>query len=1091
MSQPIDQLERLRAIDPSNSYIVQAPAGSGKTELLSQRYLTLLTCVKQPEEILALTFTKKAAAEMRERILHALNEAKQPFAGDSDHERKRYELASQVLAHDEANDWQLCKNPNRMKIQTLDSLAARISKTRPILTEGNSTFQIEDNPKQYYQLAARNVIEYLHDAELEWQQAVYNIIQHLDVNLFKIENLFINILTRREQWLPYLLNQNLGQQIIDAIAVSQNQALNKLKCLETNLIEQWIEIGIYTDRQLETDRVASLTFAEDYFSSEHIVAWKALIDVVLKKDMTFRKRLDKSIGFPAPSTAKEKDEKEARKIFKEKATTLIKSLEAETDILEALREISCIPCAEDYHKIDPLIESLKEILPILTAELKHIFNQHHIIDFNELTSLAQATLMDQDQPSDIQLKLDYQIKHILVDEFQDTSNNQFQLLQSLTAGWEPNDGRTLFFVGDPMQSIYRFRQAEVGLFLQVQSGLFGRLPIEALNLQSNFRSSADVINWVNNAFKYIFPEQPIAHLGAVNYASSVAERTFAGQVEAHLFLDNEQEAENLCAIINKHIEENKRIALLVRSRNHLIALTEKLNALNIAYNATELERLLDDPLCLDLYSITQALCENTHKLAWLALLRSPFCGLTLDSLYLLAQNTEDDFLAHLNQQLAEQRLQGEEAERFTTFMSIMNSARMLIKKIPLAELVQSVWMSFKGEQLSVDHDKKQTIADKFFATIEKQQDNFFINDFAALYESLAEIRIDASHGQSCLLEIMTIHKSKGLEFDVVILPQLHRQPTHGDQQILTWSEFADDEGAPHFLLAPIKNNSKEPEPLYDYLRYLNKAREHFELQRLLYVACTRAKETLYLSGTVKLDAEFNTKQPSASTLLGLVWDHVDFKKHFESEQVDDDSVDTTDPLLKKVPLEQYRQFDLTTLQQYDALTQHSELKTSHFSDWRTQTGTLIHYLFSHALMLPRFHISEQQLNYLMSRNLIQKNDQVQGLKLIKQALSNLRNGEHGQWLLQAHEDKHTEFELVIQNEHSAQGKQYIDLTFIDNGTRWIVDHKVITSDNVSVNKLKQQYAPQLEAYRESMASLESRPCRLALYLPIQDELVEL
>ena len=81
---------------------------------------------------------------------------------------------------------------------------------------------------------------------------------------------------------------------------------------------------------------------------------------------------------------------------------------------------------------------------------------------------AENALGNNENPSDLALFMDYKIQHLLIDEFQDTSITQYRLIEKLIIGWQPNDGRTIFAVGDPMQSIYRFRQAEVGLFLRTQ-----------------------------------------------------------------------------------------------------------------------------------------------------------------------------------------------------------------------------------------------------------------------------------------------------------------------------------------------------------------------------------------------------------------------------------------------------------------------------------------------------------------------------------------------------------------------------------------------------------------------------------------------
>ncbi|HCL71818.1 MAG TPA: DNA helicase II, partial [Gammaproteobacteria bacterium] len=107
---------------------------------------------------------------------------------------------------------------------------------------------------------------------------------------------------------------------------------------------------------------------------------------------------------------------------------------------------------------------------------------------------------------------------ILVDEFQDTSQLQLDLLRKLTAGWEPDDGRSLFLVGDAMQSCYGFRNANVGIYLSVKERGIGELSLTPLALSSNFRSQEPVVSWVNNVFSGAFPRHPNISRGAVPYS---------------------------------------------------------------------------------------------------------------------------------------------------------------------------------------------------------------------------------------------------------------------------------------------------------------------------------------------------------------------------------------------------------------------------------------------------------------------------------------------------------------------------------------------------------------------------------------------
>ena len=138
MTGVIDAAARAAAVNPCASFCVSAPAGSGKTELLIQRYLSLLSQVKRPEQVLAITFTRKAAAEMRQRVMHALQSV---LAGDhctSPHQNATRRLAERALAANEREGWFLLRNSSRFNIKTIDSFCAGLTRQMPQISSGLS-----------------------------------------------------------------------------------------------------------------------------------------------------------------------------------------------------------------------------------------------------------------------------------------------------------------------------------------------------------------------------------------------------------------------------------------------------------------------------------------------------------------------------------------------------------------------------------------------------------------------------------------------------------------------------------------------------------------------------------------------------------------------------------------------------------------------------------------------------------------------------------------------------------------------------------------------------------------------------------------
>src|SRR5258706_15164115 len=243
-------------------------------------------------------------------------------------------------------------------------------------------------------------------------------------------------------------------------------------------------------------------------------------------------------------------------------------LSSVTGLREALWSLYNMPPAKYDDRQWEALEAILALLKPAVAQLKVLFAERGQADFTEFAHGALAALGSVDDPSDLLLSLDQKISHILVDEFQDTSQSQFSLLEKLVSGWQPGDGRTLFVVGDPMQSSYRFREAEVSLFLQAQHRGVGAIPLESLTLTTNRRSQEGLVAWFNDAFARVLPNKEDQTLGAVPYlAASPFEPKLAGPaVSWHCSYDRVLESKKVVSLVK---EATGTKAILVRNRAHL------------------------------------------------------------------------------------------------------------------------------------------------------------------------------------------------------------------------------------------------------------------------------------------------------------------------------------------------------------------------------------------------------------------------------------------------------------------------------------------------------------------------------------------
>src|SRR3990167_1612971 len=709
-----DTRQRQQALDPSQSFIVQAPAGSGKTELLIQRLLTLLAHVNRPEEILAITFTKKAANEMRARLLKALKSAAFNPAPESAHARLTWSLARNVLSRDQQLNWQLLQNPNQLRIQTIDSLCSFLTRQLPMLSHFGSQPDIQNNALSLYREAVQEVLTHLEEG-LAWSSAIAQLLLHLDNDLNKLHDLLIHLLAKRDQWLAFIQldthDVTIRKQLEHHLCLVIEDSLNSLKdpfpkSLETeimslaryaaaNLKHQGIDSAIC---RLENNPTLPDTRASDK------PAWLGLAQLLLTHEGQWRKTFDKRTGFPAPSQSQNHEEKSLFSAYKTRAMALMSTLREHEAIRHHLAAIPTLPHSRYDDEQWEILKALLHLLKIVAAQLRVSFQQHGKIDYIENATGARLALGDEASPTDLALSLDYQIKHILIDEFQDTSFTQYQLIEKLMTGWETQDGRTLFIVGDPMQSIYRFREAEVGLFLRMRHEGIGQVSLTPLTLSVNFRSTAKLVNWNNTHFSQLFPAFNDMATGAVSYSASVANAT-KKQLDATVDIkafqedDHEGQADYILKIIlaTKKSFPDDKIAILVRSRSHLERLVPVLKKATIPYRAVNIDPLASRQCIQDLLALTAALLRPADRVAWLAILRAPWCGLTLSDLHTLAHPHQGKIIFELIQKKdLQSRLSLQGLKRLKRFIGIIKSQLAQRERVALREWIESTWQQLGG-----------------------------------------------------------------------------------------------------------------------------------------------------------------------------------------------------------------------------------------------------------------------------------------------------------------------------------------------------------------------------------------------------------
>jgi ATP-dependent helicase/nuclease subunit A len=986
-----DQAQRDAALDPRRSFIVQAPAGSGKTELLVQRFLKLLSLAQKPEEVLAITFTKKAAAEMRKRVLERL-----PNSGE--------------IAH-------------RLRIQTIDAFCTALTRQVPVLARFGAQPEIVEDASELYLEGAARVFK-------EFNPASEKLLAHLDNDIPKATRLLADRLKDRDRWLRKTGEAPTRAELEATLASERNRLLARAKALYPRATE---------------------ALARGYLTT--------------KGEWTKR-----------PAAPKE--------------------LTSIPGLREALWALYNMPPAQYDDRQWEALEAILALLKPAVAQLKVLFGERGQADFTEFAHGALEALGSVDDPSDLLLSLDQKISHILVDEFQDTSQSQFSLLEKLVSGWEQADGRTLFLVGDPMQSIYRFREAEVSLFLKAKHSGVGSVKLEPIELSTNRRSQEGLVKWFNESFPRVLPAEEDQASGAVPYLSaSPHEPELPGAaVTWHCGYDREEEAKKVVSIVR---EASGSKAILIRNRAHLDEIVPALKEAGVRFRALDIEQLGEKQVVQDLYALTRALLHLGDRIAWLACLRAPWCGLTLADLLLLASGRAEEGRGALIFDLILDKMRDvthlspdgqKRVERVRSVLAPLVENRL---RGSLRERVEGAWLALGGPAC-VESETELEDAEIFLDELERLEEAGEV-DLAALEDKI-DRRLYAQpdvQAPKDAVEIMTIHRAKGLEFDTVIVPGLDRLPRSGPKPLLVWKSLIPS----GLLLAPIDETGAGEDPTYKYVRELDKDADDIEAGRLFYVAATRAKQRLHLLARAKAGEDLRPKDPPPRSLLAKIWWQA--REHFSEAPAtaiaEPDRMPIHDVLhrlpagfaLPKAPAS-------VKWTAPDEGRQEEEVEFSWAGETARHVGTIVHRWLQRiaddelrAWDATRIDALRSHFAKELERRGIPPRELKVSTEQVSVALKNAISDERGRWVLGPHPEARSEHRIRATGT-GGSNTYVVDRVFrTAEDVQWIVDYKTNRHEGADreafLDGERERYRAQLEAYARALASGEAM---LGLYFPL-------
>ncbi|MGO8761253.1 MAG: UvrD-helicase domain-containing protein [Desulfobaccales bacterium] len=870
---PADQAIRDQALAPGESFHLEAPAGSGKTSVLLARFLTLLARVDAPEAMLVLTFTRKAAGELRARVMALLWERQDPGADASPLDLKLHELAAEVFRR-HGDELQLKLTPERLPIMTFHGFCAQLLKLAPQEAEVPLEFKLlEEDEARWLKAEALDEMRRRLNGRPgrdPVRQALIRRLVRLNNDWPRLSKELDGLLSRRDSLRDFL---DLARVSRDAAAYRQ-------------LLEDRFKMVLRPSLQ---DLRASLAgcalgnawpgFCRAVQGSGHgglippdlpgsepsdLAAWQAIAEVLLTKQGDPRKRLSPKDGFPEGF-----DQKTWAPLIQDLPPAVVRSLKQCRDLTPTGAS------SEEAHALQDLV--------ILVGEALRVYEQlcarKRALDFVDLEA-ATLKLLTEDDPTEVMLRLDWRLKHLLVDEFQDTSENQMQLLCRLMAGWQDSSGRTLMVVGDPKQSIYGWRQAKPRLFMASREGLpcggAEPLPLTPLTLSTNFRATRTLITWANEVFGSTVMRtgaagatfHPAASRPGAPEGPAPSLTLFTGEND---LAARELEARWLARQVAQAMADlgpDDKIGILLFSRTHLPRYLQALYDAGLAVRVREGLKLAESRAVAHLHNLARALTRPQDEVAWAAALRGPWGPQPLATLARVALAPGDLWPEKLRR-LAEQV---DCPADLTALADSLVNARGQVGRRPLADILTdcleaiNAWAGIAAWEGPLGVANARAYLDLLAAAEAGLPEATFVKADFNLQEAFQP---PDPRAQASPVEILTVHGAKGLEFHQVFLP------------FLDWQPLKSESNTPPFLLEEIPGRSshglalarpyvrEKQSSLYLLLRDLKNQRVVDEARRVFYVAVTRARQRLVMSGLARQDKQGNWRASGDGPLTWL------------------------------------------------------------------------------------------------------------------------------------------------------------------------------------------------------------------------------
>jgi ATP-dependent helicase/nuclease subunit A len=865
------------ALNPNFNVWVSASAGTGKTKILTDRLLMLLLTGVEPHKVLCLTFTKAAAAEMKERLLQhtlewatcseeRLNESLSHFLGFFPSYEQQAKARSLFM--------DLIDIGPGVRITTIHSFCQFLLTQFPMEAGITPAFKIlaEHESQELLKQAVEEVLAFSSTSSI-LKQSIVLLTEHLHVSTFKE---IIESLIERPERLQEVLSGDLK--------TAHHNLEEIFGCNHTDTAESYLKDFFHAQKErLEELKHIGVCLMKggkkDIARGEAIHVWSSLKDLPKLKEfesyashfLTLEGEIRKNLASA-----------EICNTFPHVLNSLFHEAHLLHEVTQRQKSLFSMKMTGAFYVLgSSILESYERLK-----------NAKHVLDYNDLIQKARGLLTDAELSAWVLYKLDGGLDHILVDEAQDTNDAQWAIIEALTEEFYSgesarSESRTLFVVGDPKQSIYSFQGTSPAIF--EKKSIFYQQRIQAvqknfhaLSLEKSFRSTSTILEAVNAVCSYEGVNGSINVMGEDAKHVSYHEKK-GGTVELWPLLELENKETNgreqLSACIAKKIKtwldqkiylevqerfiEASDVLILLRERSSLMTyLISSLKAQGIPVAGPDRLSLLNEIAIQDLIALGECLLLPEDDLNLACVLKSPLVGLNEEDLFILAYNRQGETLwARLQKNLqyqsqyaflAELRNKLDYVGPFALYADLL--ARLEGRKKFHARLGEECIDALEEFlTLCLEYENTHCVSLQGFLTWIKATDIEVKRDFSK-----------ANRG----VRVMTVHGAKGLQAPMVILADTTTKPVWRDKFL--WQE------KPNPLLLWAASHEELPYQLQK-IKERVQAEQQAEYWRLLYVAMTRAEEHLYIAGVKSRIAA----KGSWYDLLSKVLEPISQKAEFE------------------------------------------------------------------------------------------------------------------------------------------------------------------------------------------------------------------